>query len=131
MSDAYVSGVTPCRSEQYKQSWVPAPGVGLALVTAPHGSKMLGAVRAASATRELKGSYFLPPTTSPFSSSCGKGLCCPLTLLHGSLCAGLPGQDNKVLTPVSALSLFSSFSDPLTSSVCISLGTSPSSKGSG
>lgn len=83
MSDADVSRVTPCRSQQCKQSWVPAPGVGLALVMAPLGSKMRGAFRTASTIRELKWSCFLPPTMDPFSlqvvgRACAAASRCPM-----------------------------------------------------
>lgn len=96
MSDADMSRVTPCPSEQCRQSLAPVPAMGLTLVMAPLGPRCWGAVRAASAIRELKRSCFLPPTMAPSSLQVVERGCAVrlLPVPWIPLC-GLLGQDNK------------------------------------
>lgn len=89
MSDTDLSRATPSRSEQCKQTLAPHAGDGTPWVQdGSHQSH-----QSSQRHQRVEGELF-PPTyhSSPFSSSCGKGLCCPLTRSMDSFVQGFLGS---------------------------------------
>lgn len=97
----------------------------------PPWAQDVGAVRAAHAIREPKGSRCLAPSTAPLLFKLWRGLCCPPRPCScDSFVRGSPGRAIKSFDSRRCLALFSPFSGPLASSAGILVVPLPLSEGS-